>query len=67
MDLLLLKAVGTLIVKQYYLNQERDKVYLFTQFSSENQFSFIFFEPLIIIIRLRTENVHSQIQLRLMW
>lgn len=41
MNLLLLKAAGTLILKQYYLNQESDKVYLFTQFSSENQFSYL--------------------------
>lgn len=68
MNLLLLKAAGTLILKQYYLNQESDKVYLFTQFSSENQFSYLH-----ILwasnnnYKVENRNVHSQIHLRLIW
>lgn len=41
MNLLVLKAVSTLILKQYYLSQKSGKVYLLTQFSSENQFSYL--------------------------
>lgn len=66
MNLLLLKAVGILILKQYYLSQKSDKAYLFTQFSPENQFSYLH-----ILwasnnnYNVENRNVHGKIYLRL--
>jgi len=68
MNLLLLKTVSISILKQYYLSQKNDKVYLFIPFSSENQFYYLhILWAYNNNYKVKNRNVYSQIHLGLIW
>ena len=68
MNLLLLKTVSISILKQYYLSQKSDKVYLFIPFSSENQLHYLhILWAYNNKYKVKNRNVYSQIYLRLIW